>query len=127
MDTNRLRRLTEEARNQAEIERANAAEKERLALEREANKIIANLPAIVAREAASGRNNYQILNLRHTEMRYPPKEAFTVFGARHYSPNCLPNHARRVYDYCKDEGLNPRLEDKSIHVPAYDFYLMISW
>jgi hypothetical protein len=127
MDTKKLRELTQDAQTQAKIDRNNAVEKERLSLEQKADEIIEKLPAIVMQKAASGRNQYQVLVLRHTEMLFPPREAFGIFGKRHYSPSCLPNHARRVYDYCKAEGLNPRLEDKSIHVPAFEFYLQIAW
>jgi hypothetical protein len=127
MDTKKLRKLNEEARRQAEIERIDAAERERLALEQNADEIIEQLPAIVTKAAASGCNQYRVLQLRDTEMKSRPREAFGIFGRRHYSPNCLPNYARRIYDYCKAEGLNPRLEDDTIHPPAFEFYLNISW
>lgn len=106
MNLSKLRRLSDESRNEAEKRRAEEACKELLRKEESADQAIANLAQLVAERAGMGQNNAVVFLVFDKEFTREPRKNFFVNG---YSTAGLPKYARRVYEHCEAQGFKTSL------------------
>jgi hypothetical protein len=128
IDWSNVRRIKEqqatesqEAAKRAEQRAKDEIAQSRIEGERRASKLIAELQQVVetmATERCVWKRIYWV-----QEKLLVSKPSYGIFNRNSYSPSCLPHYARRLYDVCKQNGLNPELKPGS--KPNYGVELFI--
>ena len=118
----RLRKITQEVRRKEEEEREERARADR----EEARKVIASIEESAIEEAMAGKNHLLVMDVTYKDAR--PK--INRKGCE-LDSSSLTGACKLVWDYCEQEGLEPKLIGRwtsiQLNIHRVDFSIMISW